>query len=520
MTETDFGMTKINLTLLPEFLKNSFLYNTLTECQDDEEDNNLVLLPNEAVYNFNFETNLCNSLEEFEKAVYVLNYWGCNELPQDFLDFAENISKSISKTEIIGILDKTIFKDKFQHLTDKCVCSDKYYLQKHIEEGYFDLTKFFLKKVGRECINDDSIFNKVIEYGFLDVLKYLHENGYFQPDWLSYDFAVLFEQIHVLEYFESVGVGANGSCLERAIRSKQLESVKYLHKNGSKLDTRHFYESLETGDSEIIEYLLNNGCPYSNLGFYTSDSATSMAVKENNLEVLKLLHKKGFPWDSTTVENAVKFSVEHSSNMDCLKYLIENNCPYDEKTLKNEFLPFNLQATKYFFEKGLSLDEELFNATLTKGDLEVLEFLLNNDCEHKHTINGVLCTTYVIERSDSGEVGFLQLLHKHNFPFDITTTNTAVQNVGLMFSMNCLRYLIQNGSPYDESTMKTAILSNDISTTNYLLNLHFPIPEPNFLENKTITKEVYSYLVKNVYSKNELSGIKIHKIDNPDDDYY
>ena len=45
MTETDFGMTKIDLNVLPEYLKNSFLYNTLIE-----KDNNSMSLDVEEDY--------------------------------------------------------------------------------------------------------------------------------------------------------------------------------------------------------------------------------------------------------------------------------------------------------------------------------------------------------------------------------------------------------------------------------------------------------------------------------------
>ena len=81
MSELDFNMTKIYLNDLPEYLKNSFLYNALIKKEDDsdknntdllEDENNIVLVPNEAIYDLSSEkTGLCDSLEEFEKTTFV-----------------------------------------------------------------------------------------------------------------------------------------------------------------------------------------------------------------------------------------------------------------------------------------------------------------------------------------------------------------------------------------------------------------------------------------------------------------
>ncbi len=514
-------MTKIDLNDLPEFLKNSFLYNALIQKEDGEntclsEDNKTVLLPSKAIYDFRFiKTNHYDSLEEFEKIVYVLNYWVCYELPEDFLDFAENISKSVSKKQIIEVLDKTVFKEKLKHITDHYVGSNSNYFKHYIREGYLDLVKYFFKKVEPECITKNFISNNSIEYGHLDVLKYLHENG-FKPDRSSYDLAVSLGHIHILEYLESIGVQTDEGYLETAISKKQLESIKYLHKKGCEFSEENFYDAVSIGDLKIVEYLFNNGCPI-NIGddLYnnSNDLHTNIASRRNNLEVLKFLHKNGFPWDSTTVLSAL----EHSYSIDCLKYLIENNCPYNERYIKNELLPDNLEALKSFFEKGLKLDKELFDNTIIGGNLEVLDFLLNNGCEYKTTIfDVVLCTTYVIGRS---AFDFLQLLHKHNFPFDITTTNTAVDCCQEMETMDCLKYLIQNGSPYDESTMGKAIMSNDLCVIQYLMSIGCPIPDSNILQNEYISKKVYSYLTENVYTKNELSEIKIQITYNSDSEY-
>jgi Ankyrin repeats (many copies) len=94
------------------------------------------------------------------------------------------------------------------------------------------------------------------------------------------------------------------------------------------------------------------------------------AVRDNaaiygNLEVLKWVHNRSYPWNEEVCCEAA-----YSGRLDILKYLHENGCPWDEVTCYAAAHNGHLEILKYLRENrcpwkfGLS-DLKSFNADIT-----------------------------------------------------------------------------------------------------------------------------------------------------------
>ena len=102
-------------------------------------------------------------------------------------------------------------------------------------------------------------------HGNLEVLMYLHENGY---PWDSF------------------------TCKEAA-GGGHLELLKYLHENGCPWDRDTCAATAWDGHLEVLKYLHENGCPW-------DQHTCNLAAMQGQLEVLKYLHENGCPWDQHT----------------------------------------------------------------------------------------------------------------------------------------------------------------------------------------------------------------------------
>ena len=103
-------------------------------------------------------------------------------------------------------------------------------------------------------------------------------------------------------------------CAEMALKGN-LELLKVLHENGCPWDEGTCFAAASGGHLECLKYLHENGCPW--------DYRTCLCAASNgHLECLKYTHENGCPWDEYTCLNAAR-----NGHIECLKYAHENGCP-------------------------------------------------------------------------------------------------------------------------------------------------------------------------------------------------
>lgn len=89
---------------------------------------------------------------------------------------------------------------------------------------------------------------------------------------------------------------------------------------------------------EVLEYLYENDCP-------RDERACDYAAKRNNFEMLRWLHKHGYPWDEETCRSAL-------GNLEMFQWVLEHGCPFDYVILLHKRTPEEEIAVNWARENG------------------------------------------------------------------------------------------------------------------------------------------------------------------------
>lgn len=142
-------------------------------------------------------------------------------------------------------------------------------LVRAVRAGNIELTKAV---VSSGVYPDQRIFGIVVEYGNLDIIKYLISTGIDYSD--NYDFAMILSAsrgyFEVLKYL--ISIGADPTCendilVHATITSGQLEIVKYLVDVGAHINTKRtsiMFDVTVRGHLEMVKYLVSIGMCYGN----------------------------------------------------------------------------------------------------------------------------------------------------------------------------------------------------------------------------------------------------------------
>ena len=233
--------------LIPLFKKSR-----LVEQFDDE-----ITIPKKYVLtNYNNNRIEINDDKTFYKVMDQLRYFMLEELPHEIYDYVIKNKPDLSD-----------FKDFF----------------------FEELT--LLKETKKE-----ELMNESAKKGYLNLMKYLHENG---CSW-----------------------GSN-TC-KWAAKYGNLDCLKYAHENGCSWASNTCYDAAKNGYLDCLKYAHENGCNWASNTCYD-------AAFGGNLDCLKYAHENGCSWGSWTCRYAAK-----NGHLDCLKYLHENGCPIDKQICINE----------------------------------------------------------------------------------------------------------------------------------------------------------------------------------------
>ena len=126
---------------------------------------------------------------------------------------------------------------------------------------------------------DDETLRFLASNGYLDCLKYAHENGW---SWDQYT-------------------------PENAAENGHLDCLKYAHENGCPWDEGVTNCAAKNGHLDCLKYAHENGCPW-------HQNTTYFAANSGNLDCLKYAHENGCPWDEGVTNCAAS-----NGHLDCLR---------------------------------------------------------------------------------------------------------------------------------------------------------------------------------------------------------
>ena len=253
----------------------------------------------------------------FEIAIQYGNFEIFKYLRNTLKNIKSNICKLASYYGHLNIL-KYAYEHKYKF--------GEYSLYNAARNGHLECLKYIHKNGG---ICAPLTVYMAVKNGHLNCVKYLYENGfYFSNDICST--AALYGTLDILIYLKEKGFLCDSITLYNAVLNGNLEIIKYLkeHNFDPTTLTRELHKSAcirasKTRNLDILKYLDENGCPFSN--------AISIYVLINgNLDVLKYLYEKG-AWYREGFRPGV---ICNGKNWRSIEYVMERN---EEKYLLNNY---------------------------------------------------------------------------------------------------------------------------------------------------------------------------------------
>ena len=140
----------------------------------------------------------------------------------------------------------------------------------------------------------------------------------------------------------------------------------FQEKNNDKY--KYYVNAIQNGYMDIVVNYHNQN--------YKIDNACEIAASGNQLEMLKWLRDKNYPFDEKVCRAAAKHK-----HFDLLKWLHENGCPWDRKTTVKVIRSGNLEMLKWLFERknsGGAFDKYMLLYAAESGNLKMVKYLYHN----------------------------------------------------------------------------------------------------------------------------------------------
>jgi hypothetical protein len=117
-------------------------------------------------------------------------------------------------------------------------------------------------------------------------------------------------------------VGDTGETCSVAVRNGQLDLLKLARKKGFKWNKGTTLAALASGHLEILQWALENGCP-------KYFDTCRFAAENGFLDILQYAHEKHYRWGEDTCRAAAE-----NGHLEILQWLHGNGCPWDEDTCR------------------------------------------------------------------------------------------------------------------------------------------------------------------------------------------
>jgi len=237
------------------------------------------------------------------------------------------------------------------------------------------------------------------------------------------------------------------------------------------------------GSLDILQYLLQNKSWFE---IMRSDIMSS-AVMSGNLKMVEWLYENECQLNQLSCDYAAGIG-----RLDILKYLITNGCPWNGETCDQAAVHNHLEILKYLRTQfSGSWDENTYNAACEVGSLEILKYLQSTDDNRDNECLGELYENNVFcgWAASRGHLEVLKWLRENGCPWDEKTCAVAagdnyldilkyLHDNGCPWDERCyeytwnymdiLRYLHENGCPWDERACSSAAYHGCMETLRYL----------------------------------------------------
>ncbi|GFH46454.1 hypothetical protein CTEN210_02928 [Chaetoceros tenuissimus] len=371
-----------------------------------------------------------------------------------FLLMKGGIEEIKSKEFIDELLSNGHVLDVYWMVENKIVTRQNAFNMKFsfAEEGHFDILKqkfrrndrnyqTFLTKAARggqveifnwllqrgDCTWDLTLFKNATLGGSIPILKQCLENNC-PSDASICAYAVkphdnTAKALNTLKWLRENGIPWNERTCELAAVNGNLEALKWAKSNGCPWNVQTLKDAVIRGDLPLIEYCLENGCPSDSSLYkdafkyfqYRRSTKSDIKTPETKLDIFKLLHHHGVPWNKDA-----SYEAAEQLHLPTLTWALQNGCPWDDDIYHMAMRKCSKSLLKYcIVNDRMPVDRNVY--------VDAIEYPSNS--------SSIRPSTQVIQ--------LLQLFREYDIPMDESVIECAIR----LQRLKVLRWLKCNGCP-------------------------------------------------------------------------
>lgn len=243
-----------------------------------------------------------------------------------------------------------------------------------------------------------------------------------------------------------------------SLKRNNLPLMKWAKTNGYSTENLTIDNFVPTDDLETVKW----GYQLKGISSYKTYSPVAMVGSMGNLEILKFLLEKHYPWDinaatyaagnghlhiltwakdnNLALGNSVCCSASNQGHLEILRWSLENGLPNDRWTILNGINSGSIEILECCRLYGLEWDPMFCTFAAKKGKLDILKWAVKNKCPWKLDNNTLL---EAIE--DGYNIEIIQFMAEIGAPLGTILYVRAVKHNRL----DILNWLIQIKCPYN-----------------------------------------------------------------------
>ena len=192
--------------------------------------------------------------------------------------------------------------------------------------------------------------------GNLNTLKYLLKDGCLFDNKVYYE-AALYGHFDIIKwcYKNNLGTIYNNLCMQSACQYGDIKIVKWLFERFFPVDKYCGYHACYFGHLDILKFLISKG-------YMIDVICYNHAAENGNIHILKYLddlarHDLSMPWwDETTIVSAVE-----NNQLKIVKYLRKNNCKWDSYATYSAYDNKHMELLYWLIENKCPISYKLYN---------------------------------------------------------------------------------------------------------------------------------------------------------------
>lgn len=222
------------------------------------------------------------------------------------------------------------------------------------------------------------------------------------------------------------------------------------------------------------------------VGYHVRDSIH--AANGSSLETMIYIHEKGYKF-----HDSIPKEVRGPNIIDILELFVKNGGSIPKNI--TSLISFDLNASRYFIEKGYNYNASTYNSAIKNGNTALLDYLDNLNCPKYHMV--------CIPAIEGNHFDLFIKYFESNFPYDTDELDEMGECAAEYGRIEILKYLLSKGYILTELTFKYALYNDDnIEMIKYLHEMNCPKSE------KFTIHAVYYYNINNLKFLHEKMGYK------------